>query len=103
MKVVTRGRAKLGTAGFTGVASTAATIDPGSLLDGAGETDTVAVTGVQLGDCVLVGPGVDLAGITVTGWVSSPGTVSVRVQNESGGTLNLAGSTWNFIVLRRAF
>ncbi len=70
-----------------------ATLDVASLVDGAGATSTVTVTGAALGDFVLVSLGVDLAGITVTGYVSAADTVSVRVQNESGGTLDLASTT----------
>jgi hypothetical protein len=71
-----------------------ATYDPGSLNDGAGATTTVTVTGAALGDFVTgVSFSLDLQGITVTGWVSSSNTVSVRFQNESGGTLDLASGT----------
>ena len=78
-----------------------ATFNAGSLADGAGETTTVTVTGAALGDFVLVSLGVDLAGITVTGYVSAADTVSVRVQNESGGTLDLASTTLRVRVLPR--
>jgi hypothetical protein len=71
-----------------------ATIDPGNLADGAGETDTITVTGAALGDFVQIAAPYDLLGITVTGWVSGADTVSLRIQNESGGALDLASGTW---------
>lgn len=70
-----------------------ATFNPSSLDDGVGETTTVTVTGAALGDFALASFSVALAGITVTAWVSATNTVSVRFQNESGGTLNLASGT----------
>lgn len=77
------------------------TFDPGSLLDAAGETSAAqTVTGVAFGDFVLVAAPYDLQGITVTAYVSAVDTVVVRVQNESGGTLNLADGTWKVVVLK---
>lgn len=70
-----------------------ATYDPGNLLDGAGATTTVTVTGAALGDFVEVSFSLDLQGITLTGYVSAADTVSVRFQNESGGALDLASGT----------
>lgn len=78
-----------------------ATLDAGSLVDGAGETDTITVPGVALGDIVLgVSFGVSEAGITITGYVSAANTVSLRVQNESGGTLDLASTTVRLVIGR---
>lgn len=85
---------------FPFVACVQATINPGNLADAAGENDTVTVTGAKIGDIVLVGLGVDAAGITITGYVSAANTVTVRVQNESGGAVDLASSTCNIVVLR---
>lgn len=79
-----------------------ATYDAASLVDGAGETTTVTVSGAALGDFVLVSLGVSVAGITVTGYVSAANTVSARVQNESGGTLDLASTTITAAVLPKA-
>ncbi len=71
-----------------------ATYDPPNLVDGAGATTTVTVTGAALGDYVEgVSFSNDLQGITVTAWVSAPDAVSVRFQNESGGTLDLPSGT----------
>lgn len=65
------------------------TYDPPSLGDGAGTTTTVTVTGAVVGDYTQVTFSNDLQGITVTSWISSANTVSVRFQNESGGSLDL--------------
>lgn len=71
-----------------------AVFDPASLIDGAGATTTVIVTGAALGDYVpFCSFSLDLQGITVTAWVSAANTVSVRLQNETGGTLDLASGT----------
>lgn len=85
---------------FDVVIPVVATLNAGSLADAAGETDTVAVTGARLGDFVLVSFGVDLAGITVTAYVSASDVVTIRVQNESGDTLDLASTTIKVLVLR---
>ena len=78
-----------------------ATLNAGSLADGAGETDDVTVPGVALGDMVIgASLGVDLVGLTVTGYVSAANTVKFRVQNESGSTVDLASSTLRVVVAR---
>lgn len=83
-----------------GVRTGSATYDTASLVDGAGVTTNVVVTGALLGDFVVsVSLGVDLQGISVTGYVSAADTVSVRIQNESGGTLDLASTTIRVAVL----
>ena len=44
------------------------TLNAGSLVDGAGETDDVTIPGAALGDMVIgASLGVDLVGLTVTG------------------------------------
>ena len=78
-----------------------ATLDAGSLSDGAGETDTIAVPGVALGDMVIgCSFSVDEVGLTITGYISAAGVVSVRIQNESGSTVDLASSTLRIVVVR---
>ncbi len=77
------------------------TLDASSLNDGAGETNTIAVPGVSLGDMVIgFSSSVDLAGITVTPYVSASNVVSLRYQNESGGTVDLASATVRVVVAR---
>lgn len=94
---ITNVRAKLG-----GVLSGSATYDPPSLIDAAGTSTTVTVTGAALGDFALASFSLDLQGITVTAYVSATDTVTVRFQNESGGTLDLASGTLRVRVLPQA-
>ena len=79
--------------------SGSATYDPANLVDGAGATTTVTITGASLGDVALASFSLDLEGIMLTAWVSAADTVSVRVQNETGGAINLASGTlrvWSY-------
>ncbi len=77
------------------------TLDSDSLSDGAGTSDTITVPGVAIGDMVLGASfGVDVAGLSVTGYVSAANVVSLRVQNESGGTVNLDSTTIKLVVGR---
>lgn len=81
-----------------------ATLDSASTIDAAGETNTVAVPGVQLGDIVLgVSFGVDLVDLTVTAYVQAANAVEVRIQNESGATVDLASTTIKLVIARPAF
>lgn len=77
-----------------------ATYDPGSLADGAGATTTVTVTGAALGDIALASFSLDISGISVTAYVSAADTVSVRFQNETTGTLDLAEGTLKAVVFK---
>jgi len=78
-----------------------ATLDAGSLADGAGETDDVTVAGVALGDMVIgASLGVDLVGLTVTGYVSAANTVKFRIQNESEATVNLDSAKLRIVIVR---
>lgn len=86
---------------FSDTWAVTATLDAGSLVDGAGETDDVTVPGVALGDMVLgASLGVDLVGLTVTGYVSAANTIKFRIQNESGSTVDLASATMRIVVGR---
>jgi len=78
-----------------------ATLDAGSLADGVGETDTVAVPGVALGDMVIgCSFAVSEVGMSVTAYVDSTGSVSIRIQNESGSTVDLASCKIRLVVAR---
>lgn len=100
----------LSVSGITGVGSTnlkvfaglqgTTTYDPPSLADGVGTTTTVTVTGAALGDTAIASFSLDTQGITITAWVSSANTVSVRFQNESGGTLDIASGTLKAMIIK---
>ena len=77
-----------------------ATWDAGSLVDGAGETKAVTVTGAVLGDFVLVSLNLDVQEMVVSAHVSADNTVEVRLQNETGGTIDLASTTVNVVVIK---
>lgn len=89
-------------ASLAGILTGSATYDLASLIDGAGATTTISVPGAALGDFVMVSHSLDLQGITVTGYVSAADTVSVRFQNETGGTLDIASGTIRAVVMPRA-
>jgi hypothetical protein len=79
------------------------TLDAGSMVDGAGESDTITVPGVALGDVVMgFSFGVDKAGIVCHAYVSAANTVTLRLQNESGSTVDLASTTVKLLVVRFA-
>lgn len=79
--------------GLATILAGSATYDPASLSDGAGVTTTVTATGAAVGDFAEASFSNDLNGITLTAWVSAADTVSVRFQNESGATRDLAEGT----------
>jgi len=70
--------------------------DPGSLADGVGETSAaIAVVGAGLGATAVqcIAP-YDLQGITLNAYVSASNACKARLQNETGGTIDLASGTW---------
>jgi hypothetical protein len=86
---------------FSDTWSVTCTLDAASLVDGAGTSDTITVPGVALGDMVLGASfGVSLAGVSVTGYVSAANTVTLRLQNESTATVDLASTTVKLVVAR---
>lgn len=79
-----------------------ATINPGNLVDGAGETEQITgVTGATLGDFVLVAAPYDLQDISVTAYVQANSVVEIRIQNESGSTVNLGSGTWRILIIKK--
>lgn len=77
------------------------TWDPASLVDGAGETSSAqSITGLRFGDQVLAAAGVSTSGALVYGYVDSSGSAKVRLQNETGSTVDLASSTWTLRILK---
>lgn len=70
-----------------------AVYDPPSLIDGAGVSTNVTVTGAALGDFAVVSFSLSTASVIFSAAVSAADTVTVRLQNETGGTLDLASGT----------
>lgn len=74
--------------------SGSAAYDPPSIAADTGVTTTVTVPGVALGDIVTgVSFSLDLQGLSVTGWVSTADTVSVRIFNGTAAAVDLASGT----------
>lgn len=77
------------------------TYDAASLATGAGRSDTITVNGVALGDIVLgISLGVSTAGLTITGNVTAANTVTLRLDNLTGGAVDMA-STNLFLLIGR--
>lgn len=79
-----------------------ATVDPGDMAAGAETVTTVTVTGAALGDAVICFPGVDTltAGAVYTAAVTAADTVKIAWTNATADHINLASSTWRFLLLR---
>lgn len=74
---------------------------PPSLADGAGATSAaITITGAAFGDTVTVGAPCDLQGIVCTGYVSAADTALIRLQNGTGGTIDLASGDWKVTVAK---
>lgn len=74
------------------------THDFASVADGAQATTTVTVTGAALGDFCQATVGVSQAGVILHAYVSAADTVTVVLQNESGGAVDLASTTLRVLV-----
>jgi polygalacturonase len=78
-----------------------ATFDPGNLADGAGETaPTITVTGAQLGDFAVASFSLDNEETFLPAAVIAADTVEVRLQNESGSSVDLNSGTLRVRVTR---
>ncbi len=89
--------------GGLGIITSSATYDAASLVDGATTTTTLTVTGAVLGDFCMHSLGVSSAGMTVSSYVSAADTMTVVLQNESGGTVDLASTTLSGAVFPKKF
>src|SRR5215510_8346160 len=101
MKTLYRGTAKIGKGPFTVIADLFVTVDPPSLSANTGVTSAdLPIPGTRLGDLLLIGAPYDLQSLTVTGYVKSPGIVVLRLQNGTGGPVDLPSGTWHLKVIR---
>jgi hypothetical protein len=77
------------------------TWDPTNLSDGQGATSpNITVTGAAMGDFVLVAPPYDLQGLACSAYVSAVGTAKIRIDNKTGGSIDLPPGTWKVKVLK---
>lgn len=88
---------------IAGILVGSTTHDFASLVDGAGESVDVTVTGAALGDRAIVSLGVDTVDMTLTADVTAADTVTVRLQNESGSTADLASTSVAVTVIPSSF
>lgn len=80
--------------------SVSSTVDPTSIAIGGSLAATVAVTGASMGDIVQVTFSLDLQGLTLTGYVSAPDTVTYVLANNTAGAINLAVGSFRVFVTR---
>ena len=67
--------------------------NPGSMSDGSSASTTVSVAGAKLGDFVMHTHEVDVSDLTSTATVTSADTVTVVLNNATGGAVDLADHT----------
>ena len=88
---------------FSKIYSASGVWDAGSIADGDEAVDTIALTGVALGDIVLgVSCSVDVADLGLTAAVTATDEVTVQLLNNTGGPLDLASATYRVVVGRLA-
>lgn len=79
---------------FPSVLNKEVAYDAPPLADGEGTTTTVTCTGARLGDFAEASfSSGTLGGAIVAAWVSASDTVSIRLQNETGGAIDLSNQS----------
>lgn len=72
--------------------------DPTSIAAGASLTRTVTVTTANIGDLVKVSPPYSLQGLGVSAYVSAANTVTIVLNNNTGGAVDLPSGTWKVYI-----
>lgn len=76
--------------------------NPASIANGAGETKgPTTMTGAELGDRVDATFDVDQVGLALTAWVSAADTVQARLNNTTGGAVDLGAGTLRLALRKR--
>lgn len=83
-----------------GVLTGTATEDVASIAADASDSLTITVTGAALGDFAIFSAGVDLAGLIATCYVSAADTVTVNLENQTAGAIDLASTDWKAMVFK---
>ncbi len=82
--------------------SASLTWDPGTLANGDGATSSaIAVSGAAFGDFVQLSAPYDLQGVLAMAYVTSAGSVAIRLQNQTGASVTLASGSWS-VRIRKA-
>jgi hypothetical protein len=79
-----------------------AAVNPASMATTVGSTLDVTIPATckaDIGDLVLAAPGISLQGLVYSAYVKTTGLITVSFQNVTGGTLDIASSTWNFLII----
>jgi hypothetical protein len=79
------------------------TSDLGSISNNASTTLTITAAGAELGDYVQGSCSLSLAGMSITGYVSSANTITLVVTNNTGGAVDLASATFRATAARPLF
>ena len=77
-----------------------ASTDLASIADGNEQAVDVAVEGAELGDFVLIAPGVDVTDLAVVASVTAADVVTIVVGNWTGGAINLGAQVFTGVVLK---
>lgn len=73
--------------------------DPGTVVNGASViSPDITITGAAFGNIVAVGNPYDLVGVVLHGYVKSPNSVKIRLQNNSGASYAPGSGSWKVIV-----
>lgn len=75
-------------------------LDPGNILAGGREVETVAVPGAQIGDVVCLSPRYATSLIVGYARVSAAGVITFSLENNTAGALDEGNNTWDFVILR---
>ncbi len=78
--------------------SASVTWDPANITDGNAAQQGVTVAGARLGDFVKASFSNDIQGMLMTAWVNASNAAQARLQNETGGALDLASGTLRLTV-----
>lgn len=70
---------------------------PPNIGIGSSATTTVIVPDAAVGDHVRVFPPATLSGLTVSGYVSATGTVTIVLANNTSGAVTAGAGTWRVI------
>ena len=75
-------------------------VNPASMTTGTDSSLTVTIAGAAVGDFVMAVPAIDMGEVSYNAYVSAADTIEIVFYNSAAGTVDLASSTWKFLVLR---